>query len=235
MKMINLFLAKLADEISEDKNFSFQDVTGNDIACRGMKFQYIDSDTPESFMKRLNDLYKEGMSIYLNTSIIDYSDSDISNALLGSNHADVIRTMIENLRLKKDVNFSFIDVYDDITFRENFYVVKDMVALIERFRLKYETKHQFLGDFFEELLNTSLKQEAGQFFTPYPLIDYMIDSLDIENRILQSLKSGNGDFIPAAIDYACGAGHFLISYMTAVQKIINTINGSNYTSSQKNV
>ena len=233
MKMINLFLAKLADEISENKNFSFQDVIGNDIACIGMKFQYIDSETPESFMKRLNDLYKEGMSKYLNTSIIDYSDSDISNALLGSNHADVIRTMIENLRLKKDVNFSFIDVYDDITFRENFYVVKDMVALIERFRLKYETKHQFLGDFFEELLNTSLKQEAGQFFTPYPLVDYMIDSLDIENRILQSLKSGNRDFIPAAIDYACGAGHFLISYMTAVQKIINTINGSSYTSSQK--
>lgn len=233
MKMINLFLAKLADEITEDKQFLYKDKSGNIVECLGMKFQYIDNETPESFMKRLNDLYKEGMSKYLNTDIIDYSDSDIDKVLSGSNHISELKEIIENLRLKKDVNFSFIDVYDDRTFHENFYVVKDMVSLIENFRLKYETKHQFLGDFFEELLNTSLKQEAGQFFTPYPMVDFMVHSLDIKERITKMIEHGERDFIPAAIDYACGAGHFLISYMTEIQKTIKGIDDNKCTSSQE--
>lgn len=233
MKMINLFLAKLADEITEDKKFYFKDTAENEIECTGVKFQYIDTETPESFMKRLNDLYKDGMEKYLNTKIIDYSDDDISDALSGIGNTKALMVIIENLRLKKDVNFSFIDVYDERTFIENFYVVKNMVSLIENFRLKYETKHQFLGDFFEELLNTSLKQESGQFFTPYPMVDFIINSLDIENRILSGIKNGERNFIPSAIDYACGAGHFLISYMTSVQNAIQKIDIDICNSSQK--
>ena len=85
--------------------------------------------------------------------------------------------IFDNLRLKKNNNFAFIDVYDDDTFYQNYEVVKSVVELLENYKFKYETKHQFLGDFFEELLNTSLKQEAGQFFTPYPIVDFMVESL----------------------------------------------------------
>lgn len=228
IKMINLFLAKIGDEISSDKIFKVTDKNGNKFTLNGMKFQYIRGiDTPESFMKRLNELYKEGMKEYLNKDVIDYSDSDIDKLLFGNITNNIIEAF-DNLRLKKNNNFAFIDVFDDETFYLNFEVVKSVVELIENYKFKYETKHQFLGDFFEELLNTSLKQEAGQFFTPYPIVDFMIDSLPYEKYIYDSIDSGKLNFIPSVIDYACGAGHFLISSMAKTQEIIGKIKESNY-------
>ena len=228
IKMINLFLAKINDEITSDKDFSIKDEFGNIHKFHGMKFQYIrDVDTPESFLKRLNELYKEGMKEYLNKEVIDYSDSEIE-ALLSGKVSDEIYEAFDNLRLKKNNNFAFIDVYDDETFYLNFEVVKSVVELLQGFKFKYETKHQFLGDFFEELLNTSLKQEAGQFFTPYPIVDFMVDSLPFEKVIRENLETGKINFIPAVIDYACGAGHFLISSTEKIQKIITKLKDNEY-------
>ena len=125
------------------------------------------------------------------------------------------------------------EVYDDATFLENFIVVKEIVKLLQNFKFKYNTKQQFLGDFFEDLLNTSLKQEEGQFFTPYPLVDFMVNSLDFEERINVELQKRSLDFVPKVIDYACGAGHFLISAMTTIQKIFESISQSKLTNDQK--
>lgn len=232
MKMINLFLVKLADEITENKEFIVKDINGNFFKLIGMKFQYIEDETPESFMKRLNELYKDGMKRYLKKDVIDYNDDDLSNLLNGGNNEKLFK-IFDDLRLKKNVNFSFIEIYDEDTFLENFIVVKDIVRLLENFKFKYETKHQFLGDFFEELLNTSLKQEAGQFFTPYPIVDYILNSLDFKEKIEKEIKKGERDFIPSLIDYACGAGHFLISAMSIIQKIIDDLNEDNLTTEQK--
>ena len=216
MKMINLFLAKLSDEFIQDDDFETYDDAGNHFKHYGLRFQYVDDESPESFMKRLNELYKTGMKEYLDKDVIDYSDSELKPLISGGN-AEALMQAFDNLRLKKSNNFSFIEVYDDVTFLENFVVVKEVVKLLQNFKFKYDTKHQFLGDFFEDLLNTSLKQEEGQFFTPYPLVEYMVDSLDIQERIAKSLKGRTLDFIPKVIDYACGAGHFLISTMRAIQ------------------
>jgi type I restriction enzyme M protein len=232
MKMINLFLTKLADEITENKDFTIKDKHGNSFPLNGMKFQFVEDETPESFMKRLNELYKEGMLRYLKKEVIDYSDAEIE-ALINGNSNDQLMKAFDDLRLKKNINFSFIEIYDESTFLENFEVVKNIVRLLENYKLKYETKHQFLGDFFEELLNTSLKQEAGQFFTPYPIVDFMINSLDFEQRINIELQNGKREFIPTIIDYACGAGHFLISAMTVIQNILSEIDEENLTSEQK--
>jgi type I restriction enzyme M protein len=183
-------------------------------------------------MKRLNELYKEGMLRYLKKEVIDYSDAEIER-LINGNRNDQLMKAFDDLRLKKNINFSFIEIYDENTFLENYGVVKDIVRLLENYKLKYETKHQFLGDFFEELLNTSLKQEAGQFFTPYPIVDFMINSLDFERRIKKELQNGSRDFVPTVIDYACGAGHFLISAMTEIQNIIANVNENALTNEQK--
>lgn len=222
MKMINLFLAKLSDEFAQDYDFVSIDNNGNCFSHTGLRFQYIDDESPESFMKRLNELYKSGMKKYLNKDVIDYTDNELSPLISGGNRA-VLMKAFDNLRLKKNNSFSFIEVYDDNTFLENFGVVKEIVKLLQNFKFKYDTKHQFLGDFFEDLLNTSLKQEEGQFFTPYPLVDFMVNSLDIQERINMNLQNRNLDFIPKMIDYACGAGHFLISAMRAVQDALSAI------------
>lgn len=233
MKMINLFLAKLADEITEDKEFNIKDRNGNSFQLFGMKFQYVENETPESFMKRLNELYKEGMLRYLRKEVIDYSDSDIK-ALINRDLTSELMKAFDDLRLKNNNNFSFIEIYNENTFLENFEVVKDIVKILENYKLKYETKHQFLGDFFEKLLNTSLKQEAGQFFTPYPIVDFMVNSLNFEQKIKKNINNRSSDFVPAIIDYACGAGHFLISAMSSIQKIISGLEETNLTTAQKN-
>lgn len=165
-KMINLFLAKIVDESEGDREFVVEDKNGSKHSINGLSFQYIANlDTPSSFMKRLNMLYKRGMEKYLNKEIIDYSDQEIEEILQSTNKD--IWEMVDNLRLKKNNNFSFIEVYDDDTFKENYIIVRDIVKLFQSMQFKYDYKQQFLGDFFENLLNTGLKQEAGQFFTPY--------------------------------------------------------------------
>ncbi len=233
IKMINLFLAKIGDEVTSNKKYKVKDKDGNVHTFFGMKFQYIYGvDTAESFMKRLNELYKDGMREYLKKEVIDYNDEEIEQYINGGNESELFE-IFDNLRLKKNNNFAFIDVYDDDTFFFNYEVVKSVVELLENYKFKYETKHQFLGDFFEELLNTSLKQEAGQFFTPYPLVDFMIDSLPYANHIYSNLQKGKVKFIPSVIDYACGAGHFLISSMARTQNIINNLQEEHYNPSQK--
>lgn len=223
IKMINLFLAKIGDEVTANKIFKVKDKNGSIHTFNGMKFQFIYGiDTAESFMKRLNELYKDGMHEYLKKEVIDYNDDEIEQFIKGGEECALLE-IFDNLRLKKNNNFAFIDVFDDDTFYQNYEVVKSVVELLENYKFKYETKHQFLGDFFEELLNTSLKQEAGQFFTPYPIVDFMIDSLPYEKYIKSLISSGKIQFLPSVIDYACGAGHFLISSMAKTQNIINKI------------
>lgn len=223
MKMINLLLAKISDESTGDKKFKVKDSSGNVHELEGLKFQYINGiDTPESFMKRLNELYKKGMLDYLQRQVIDYDDDEIEN-ILARKVDDELLKVLDNLRLKKSNSFSFIEVFDDETFLQNQFVVRDVVEMLQKYKFKYGTRHEFLGDFFEKLLNTSLKQEAGQFFTPYPLVDFMIDSLPFEEHMLSKLKDGQSDIVPSVIDYACGAGHFLISSMSKTQKIIEKL------------
>lgn len=232
MKMINLFLAKIADETNQNSKFKIKDHNNIYHEKFGMKFQFVDNiDTNESFMKRLNELYKEGMKRYLNKDIIDYNDDEIFKYLDFDNNWKILE-IFDNLRLKKNNNFSFIEIFDDETFEENALVVKSIVELLENFKLKYGCKHQFLGDFFENLLNTSLKQEAGQFFTPYPIVDFIINSLPYKEVIKKNIEDRYIDFTPKVIDYACGAGHFLISSIEKTQKEFDLLDETNLTDEQ---
>jgi len=55
---------------------------------------------------------------------------------------------------------------------------------------------------FEGFLDNGVKQSEGQFFTPMPIVKFIINSLPLE-EIQKTHKT------PKAIDFACGAGHFL--------------------------
>jgi len=238
MKMINLFLAKISDEVLEDQYYTIKDKNNNRHEIFGLQFQFVEGiDTNISFIKRLNFLYKYGMHHYLNKEVIDYSDEEIEHLVDDEKNNQELFKVFDNLRLKKNNNFAFIEVFDDDTFNENASIVKSMVEIIENYRLKYGSKHQFLGQFFEDLLNTSLKQEAGQFFTPEPIVDFMIDSIPYEEKIVDNLNKRDYDFIPSTIDYACGAGHFLIATMDHIQNILNriykNINSYNLTQNEK--
>ncbi|CAI2192171.1 14138_t:CDS:2 [Funneliformis geosporum] len=187
----------------EDKQFNIRTREENIIKFEGLKFQFLeDIDTYESFMKRLYDLYKEGIKEYLQKEIVDYSDYEVLT-LLNSKKDQKILEMIDDLRLKKDNTFAFLEVFDNKTFKDNCLIVKEIVSLLANFKFRYSDKSKSLGEFFEDLLNTSLKQEAGQFFTPPPLIDFMICSLPIKEIIKQNIQQNKNELLPLFIDYAC--------------------------------
>lgn len=233
-KLINILMIKVYDEINnkgDDQCATEIIVNGNKL--KGLQFQYIDSfDNDVSFLKRLNDLYKTCMKDYMDKDIIDYTDVEIDR-ILEKNQDSKIREIIDNLRLKKNNAFSFIEVFDDKTFKENAIILKEIVKLLQNWKFKYPNKDQYLGDFFERLLNTTWKQEAGQFFTPMPIVDFMINSLPIKEKIDNYVAKNSQEFIPKMIDYACGSGHFLVSYMDQVQKILENYKTSKSIYKQK--
>ena len=129
--------------------------------------------------------------------------------------------------------FAFIDVIDDVidepSFRDNAAIVREVVELLQPYRLRYSKKHPFLGDFFEKLLTSGVKQESGQFFTPPPLARFMAQALPYEDVIERKVEGGEQHVLPYLIDFACGAGHFLTEaadeidgHLPAVEKITMT-------------
>jgi type I restriction enzyme M protein len=213
-KIFNLFLCKIVDEDRKPDE--------------ELKFQWLETDTDEELQKRLSDLYKQGMKEYLTKDVTDYNDEQVAEKLyaLDAEVRDQIREMFTRVRLHKNNEFAFKEVYDEKSFRENAIVVREVVELLQPYQIRYGHKQQFLGDFFELLLSTGIKQEAGQFFTPVPIAKFIISSLPIRELIEQKIKNDETNFLPYIIDYAAGSGHFLTESMDEVQNIIESIDAS---------
>ncbi|MDD4495345.1 MAG: restriction endonuclease subunit S [Eubacteriales bacterium] len=210
-KLLNLFVCKIIDE-----NQNPDDELG---------FQWLETDTDESLQMRLNDLYKEGMWRFLAIKVIDHSEEDVTKALEGIDddiQKQRLMDMFMDARLKKSPNFAFIEVLDEKTFKLNAKIVREIVELLQVYKFRYQQKHEFLGNFFELLLNTSMKQEAGQFFTPVPITRFIISSLPLKEFVQSKIDSRARDILPVVMDYACGSGHFLTEYMDQMQTVIDS-------------
>lgn len=215
-KIFTLFLCKIIDE----------DRTKNEQ----LHFQYLEGEDDNiSFQKRLTDLYKKGMHDLLEKDVVDMGDEDFKKKFgaVDEKYKTEFLKILTEIRLKKNNEFAFKEVFDDLSFNENAKVVKQVVELLQAYQIRYNKKHQYLGDFFELLLTTGLKQESGQFFTPVPVAKYIINSLPVKEIIQEKISKGNSnDLIPFTIDYAAGSGHFLIESMESIQKIIDLIDES---------
>ncbi len=211
-KIFNLFICKVQDEEKQE------DET--------LDFQWQAGESAETVLNRLNDLYKVGMLQFLDMEITDHTESEI-NKRLGGNITDsdrqALHTIFTELRLYKNNEFAFKEVFDRETFHANAEVVREVVRLLQKKRLRYTSKQQFMGDFFERLLNTSVKQEAGQFFTPIPIARFVIDSLPLQAMIDEKLKNNDNNFLPYLIDYASGSGHFLTESMDRVDRMLKSL------------
>ena len=163
-----------------------------------LDFQWKVNDNYDTLVKRLSELYIKGVNDFLGIEVQD-------------NYFSVFQ------------EFSFIDIYNDDTFKKNFEIVKEVVEFLQNYQIKYTSKHQFLGDFFEDLLNSGVKQEAGQFFTPTPLSRFFIKSLPINTIIESKISNKDQDILPFIIDYSCGAGHFLTESIDEIEEHINNI------------
>ncbi|MCL1948024.1 MAG: restriction endonuclease subunit S [Chitinivibrionia bacterium] len=225
-KIFTLFLCKIYDE-------KINDETNNELAFQWFNtpYQYnglnYSRDDHISFQKRLTDLYKRGMKEFLEKDVTDISDADFERKY-GNISEDIRRKILDDLteiRLKKNNEFAIKEVFDDESFGENAKVVKEVVELLQRYKIRYATKQQYLSDFFELLLTTGLKQESGQFFTPVPVAQFIIKSLPMDKIVQEKLKKGIEDeYLPYIIDYAAGSGHFVTESMHELQRLLKSYN-----------
>ena len=115
----------------------------------------------------------------------------------------------------------------------NFQILIKIAALIQDINLSSSETNHFFGDLFEGLLSKNVHQTEGQFFTPLPIVNFIIKSMP---------EFPNSDNVKV-LDYACGAGHFLTEFvkhypkakiygieksqtLSQVAKIATIINGS---------
>ncbi len=210
-KIFTLFLCKVYDETTTDDG-------------EELKFQWLEGrDNPVDFQLRLTDLYREGMKKFLDRIVSDFNNEDFDKrcANLTPETKQYLLKEVNKLRLEKNNEFAIKEVYDSASFEENAKVVKEVVELIQGYRIRYNKRQQYLSDFFELLLTTGLKQEAGQYFTPVPIAQFIIKSLPLDSIMAEKLSRKDGEILPYMIDYAAGSGHFITEFMHEIQDIIN--------------
>lgn len=213
-KLVNLFLAKVVDETNNPDDLHFY--------WKGAAY-----DDDFSLQDRLQRLYRDGMEKFLNETVTYIENDQIEKAFRWY-HKDpdaTMKTVMEYFRALKfysDNDFSFISVHNERLFKENAKILREVLLMLQNIKLKSmveegkETKtNQFLGDLFEGFLTKGVKQSEGQYFTPMPIVRFIVSSLPLEQIIRQSER------IPSCIDYACGAGHFLTEYAVRIKEFVD--------------
>lgn len=212
-KIFTLFLCKIYDEKEREGT------------TEELQFQWLEGiDDDVSFQLRLSDLYKNGMYEFLEKRVTDFSEEEFDTKY--KNLDDTVKASLlaefKKIRLEKNNEFAIKEVYDEKSFKENAKVVKQVIELLQGYKIRYATKQQYLSDFFELLLTTGLKQESGQFFTPVPIAQFIIKSLPIDKIVESKLKQGKAnELLPYVIDYAAGSGHFITESMNEIQRLLD--------------
>lgn len=207
-KLINIFLAKIVDEIQHPNNLKFN--------WKGIAF-----DDYYQLQDRLQKLYKDGMQKFLNEEVTYIDNKQILDTFkLFKNDPDATKDKVmeyfRELKFFTNNDFAFIDVHNEELFKQNSEILLKMVKMFQDIKLKTEEQNQFLGDLFEGFLDDGIKQSEGQFFTPLPITRFIVSSLPLKEIIEEN------DNYPKVIDYACGAGHFLNEYASQVKRFFST-------------
>ena len=224
-KIFTLFLCKVYDEKTTKPNEELQFQWFDGIDKTSGENAYVD------FLIRLSDLYKNGMLEFLEKEVTDFSEEAFNKkygTLDDSVKKDLLREF-KKIRLEKNNEFAIKKVFDNQSFLENSKIVKEVVELLQGYRIRYNKRQQYLSDFFELLLTTGLKQESGQFFTPVPIAQFIIKSLPIDTIVNEKLEKGErNSLLPYLIDYAAGSGHFITESMHEIQAQIDKKNPEDY-------
>ncbi len=224
--LIDLFLCKITDERKNPHDLQFY-------------YKGITRDTPKEYCSRLLKLYQEGKSDLFHVEVVNKDESDIKQIFEYTNRSVTnglyagIKELFEEIKFYNIKKFNFIDVENKEDFEKNFQILIKIAALIQDINLSNSETNHFFGDLFEGLLSKNVHQTEGQFFTPLPIVNFIINSLP---------EFPNSNNIKV-LDYACGAGHFLTEFvkkypdakaygieksqtLSQVAKIATIINGS---------
>lgn len=224
--LIDLFLCKITDELNNPEDLQFY-------------YKGIARDTPKEYCNRLLKLYQLGKQQLFNVEVVNKDEEDIKQIFEDTNRSLTnglfagIKELFEEMKFYNIKKFNFIDVENKEEFEMNFQILIKIAALIQDINLSSSETNHFFGDLFEGLLSKNVHQTEGQFFTPLPIVNFIINSLP---------PFPNTDKVKV-LDYACGAGHFLTEFvkhypkakiygieksqtLSQVAKIATIINGS---------
>ena len=194
--LIDLFLCKITDERNNPNDLQFY-------------YKGISRDTPKEYCSRLLKLYKQGKKELFGVEVINKEENDIKQIFDDTNRSLTnglfkgIKALFEEIKFYNIKKFNFIDVENKEEFELNFQILIKITALIQDINLSNSETNHFFGDLFEGLLSKNVHQTEGQFFTPLPIVNFIIRSLP-EFTNSNSVK---------VLDYACGAGHFLTEFI----------------------
>lgn len=223
--LIDLFLCKITDELNNPEDLQFY-------------YKGIARDTPKEYCNRLLKLYQVGKKQLFDVDVINKEEDDIKQIFVDTGRIlnglyTGIKELFEEMKFYNIKKFNFIDVENKEDFEMNFQILIEITSLIQDINLSSSETNHFFGDLFEGLLSKNVHQTEGQFFTPLPIVNFIINSLP---------RFPNTDKVKV-LDYACGAGHFLTEFvkhypkakvygieksqtLSQVAKIATIINGS---------
>lgn len=194
--LIDLFLCKITDELNNPEDLQFY-------------YKGIARDTPKEYCNRLLKLYQLGKQQLFNVEVVNKDEEDIKQIFEDTNRSlknglfAGIKELFEEMKFYNIKKFNFIDVENREEFEMNFQILIKIAALIQDINLSSSETNHFFGDLFEGLLSKNVHQTEGQFFTPLPIVNFIINSLP------QFPNTGK----VKVLDYACGAGHFLTEFV----------------------
>ncbi|MBR4677684.1 MAG: restriction endonuclease subunit S [Bacteroidales bacterium] len=194
--LIDLFLCKITDERNNPNDLQFY-------------YKGVTRDTPKEYCSRLLKLYQQGKKEIFNIEVVNKDEDDIKQIFDDTNRSLTnglfkgIKELFEEVKFYNIKKFNFIDVENKEEFELNFQIIIKIAALIQDINLSNSETNHFFGDLFEGLLSKNVHQTEGQFFTPLPIVAFIIKSLP---------TFPNSDKIKV-LDYACGAGHFLTEFI----------------------
>lgn len=194
--LIDLFLCKITDERNNPNDLQFY-------------YKGITRDTPKEYCNRLLKLYQLGKKQLFDIDVVNKEESDIVQVFYDTDRSvtnglfDGIKKLFEEIKFYNIKKFNFIDVENKEEFEMNFQILIKIAALIQDINLSCSETNHFFGDLFEGLLSKNVHQTEGQYFTPLPIANFIINSLP---------NFSKSDEIKI-LDYACGAGHFLTEFV----------------------
>ena len=217
-RFISLVLAKIVDE----------EKTANTIT----EFQIKKGvDTSEELIERLQTLYAKAMRDYLGETVINYTFEEIEQIISHfprQTSKEDLKRIYRELKFYTNNEFSFKEIYNRELFEQNAKVLFEVVDRLQYFRFKYNAKAQFLGDFFEDMLESGFKQSEGQFFTPTPIAKFIVSAMPLKEIVEEKIRNKEPKILPSVIDYACGSGHFITEAIEEIQQLIKTFNNKTH-------
>jgi type I restriction enzyme M protein len=118
-------------------------------------------------------------------------------------YSDPVENLFNETKREYAADRIFTDT-DKINLR--FDTARAIVRLLERYNLS-DTSEDLKGIAFERFLGRTFRGEIGQFFTPRPIVEFMVHMIDPKEQDI-------------VCDPACGSGGFLIRFFEIVREQI---------------